>query len=139
MKRLIVFFIFFLSVACGSRRVQVRNFMHEKVLRSSQLDARLFQNTELLKLVDIKIRKVEERDSVGNEKVITDTSISLREKINKQDTTKIKLNIDEKRNLEQNKNIDDNKKGVIASWAWIVGFIAVITMTLVIGIYVIKK
>lgn len=139
MKRLIVFFIFFLSVACGSRRVQVRNFMHEKVLRSSQLDARLFQNTELLKLVDIKIRKVEERDSVGNEKVITDTSISLREKINEQDTTKIKLNIDEKRNLEQNKNIDDNKKGVIASWAWIVGFIAVITMALVIGIYVIKK
>lgn len=129
----------FLCVACGSRKVQVRSVVHEDMLYSSEFDIQLFRNTELLKLLDIKIRRVEERDSVGNEKIITDTNINLKENVNERDTTRIKLNIDEERNLEQNTNIDDSKKGVISYWVWIVGFIAVIVISLVVGIYVAKK
>lgn len=139
MKWLIIFMIPFLCVACGSRKVQVRSVVHEDMLYSSEFDIQLFRNTELLKLLDIKIRRVEERDSVGNEKIITDTNINLKENVNERDTTRIKLNIDEERNLEQNTNIDDSKKGVISYWVWIVGFIAVIVISLVVGIYVAKK
>ena len=137
MKRLIVFFIFFLSVACGSRKVQIRSVVAEETLCSSQLEVLLFRNTELLKLLDIKICKIEERDSSGNEKIITNTNINLKEKINEQDTVKVKSNIDEKRNLDQSINIDDNRKGVIISWVWIIGFVT--TIVLVILVYSVKR
>ncbi|MFO3727269.1 hypothetical protein [Butyricimonas muris] len=135
MKRLIFSLVFLLCVACGSRKMRIRNVVHEEVVRSSQLDAQLFRSTELLKLLDVRIRRVEERDSIGNEKITIDTRIRLKEKITDLDTTKVKLTTGEKRGLEQNTSVDEVKKSGVGSWVWSVWGGVVIAVVLVVVVY----
>ena len=78
-------------------------------------------------------------DTFGN--VRKETSIDINKKMNKQDfdTTKMMRN---KQQTDENVvrvETKEERSGVIGFWMWIVGFIAIISIMLVVGVYLIKK
>ena len=93
----------------------------------------------MLEFLDIKYRKVETRDSAGNVRIETETEISKKTEENKRDTTKITGTWQEAGKKVVNQESSEERSGVMRSWVWIMGFIAVIVVALVIGIYVVKS
>lgn len=128
-----------LMIGCGSKKKFIQSGTKENFLMNEQLYAELYRTTRLLEFLDIKIRQVETRDSVGNVRIETDTEIKKRTEGQSLDTTKISANKQEKGEKTTNLNTEKERSGVMGSWVWIVGFIAVIVIALVVGVYLLKK
>ena len=134
-----LFVTLFLLCSCGSGKEFTRSNSIENLSTIEHLNADLYRETKLLELLDIKIRQMEIVDTFGN--VRKETSIDINKKMNKQDfdTTKMMRN---KQQTDENVvrvETKEERSGVIGFWVWIVGFIAIISIMLVVGVYLIKK
>lgn len=125
--------------SCGSKKEFTKVDSVENITSTEQLYAELYRTTRLLELLDVKIRQVETRDSVGNVWIETEAEISKRMEGNEVDTTKITVDRQGEREKVVNQKAKKEHSGVIGSWLWIVGFVAVSIVALVIGGYIIKK
>ena len=139
MNKLLFIFCVITLLSCGSKKKFSKVDSVENSKSTEQFYAELYRESRLLEFLDIKYRKVETRDSAGNVRIETETEISKKTEENKRDTTKITGTRQETGEKVVNQEASEEKVGVMRSWVWIVGFIAVIVVALVIGIYVIKK
>ena len=126
-------------LACGSKKEFAKVDSVESVKSTEQLYAVLYRTTRLLELLDIRVRQVETRDSAGNVRIETDTEISKKIDRKDWDTTKVAVNKQGEGKKVINVETKEEHSGVMGSWAWIVGFIAVIVIALVAGVYLLKK
>lgn len=126
-------------VACGNKKEFSQSKSFENIRTNEQLYAELYRTTRLLELLDVKFRQVETRDSAGNVRVETEAEISKRTEADRQDSTKISESRHEDGEKVVNTDHGKERSGVIESWGWIVGFIAVIVIALVVGVYILKK
>ena len=137
MRYMLIILLFFYS--CGSKKEFIHSKTVEGSIASEQLHAELFRTTSLLELIDFKIRQVEVTDSAGNTR--KETNIDVKKHSNRQelDTTKLELSKHEQKDILINNDSERERSGIIGSWVWIVGFIAVIMVTLVVAVYYLKK
>lgn len=126
-------------LACGSKKEFAKVDSVESVKSTEQLYAELYRTTRLLELLDIRVRQVETRDSAGNVRIETDTEISKKIDRKDWDTTKVTVNKQEEGEKVVNVETKEERSGIMSYWVWIVGFIAIIVVVLVIGIYVVKR
>ncbi len=129
MKLLLIVISLFL-VSCGSKKKFSKVDSVENIKSTEQLHADLYSATRLLEFLDIKIRQVETRDSAGNVRIETEAEISKKTEENKQDSTKITGTRQDEEVKASTQESSEKKTGVINSWAWISGFVAVIIVTL---------
>ena len=106
---------------------------------NEQLYAELYRDTRLLEFLDVKIRQIETIDSSGNVRV--ETNVDVSKKTDRQDLDSIKITGNKQQTGEKVVSVEtkEERAGVIGSWVWIVGFIAIISIALVVGVYLIKK
>ena len=106
---------------------------------NEQLYAELYRDTRLLEFLDVKIRQIETIDSSGNVRV--ETNVDVSKKTDRQDLDSIKITGNKQQTGEKvvSGETKEERAGVIGSWVWIVGFIAIISIALVVGVYLIKK
>lgn len=106
---------------------------------NEQLYAELYRTTRLLEFLDVKISQIETRDSSGN--VRTETNVDINKKTDRQDldTTKVTINKQEKGEKVVKTEVEEERSGVMGAWVWIVGFLALIVVALVMGVYILKK
>lgn len=139
MNRLLFIFCVIVLLSCGSKKNFSRIDSTENINSVEQLYTELYRDTRLLEFLDIKYRQVEMRDSAGNVRIETNVDFSKKTEENNQDTTKIT----EKRQENTKKMVDqeseEERSGVMEYWVWITGFVAVIIIALVVGIYVVKR
>lgn len=138
-KFLVVCCVACLMVACGNKKNFSRSEFSENIRTNEQLYAELYRDTRLLEFLDVKISQVETIDTSGN--VRKETNIDISKKTDRQDldTTKVTVNKQEEEEKVVNVETKEERSGVIGSWVWIVGFIAMIPIVLVVGVYLIKK
>ena len=138
-KFLDVYCVACLMVACGSKKNFSRSESSENIRTNEQLYAELYRDTRLLEFLDVKISQVETIGTSGN--VRKETNIDISKKTDRQDldTTKVTVNKQEEEEKVVNVETKEERSGVIGSWVWIVGFIAMISIVLVVGMYLIKK
>lgn len=138
-KFLVVYCVACLMVACGSKKNFSRSESSENIRTNEQLYAELYRDTRLLEFLDVKISQVETIGTSGN--VRKETNIDISKKTDRQDldTTKVTVNKQEEEEKVVNVETKEERSGVIGSWVWIVGFIAMISIVLVVGMYLIKK
>lgn len=136
---LLLFCIACLPISCGSKKEFTRSNSVGHLKTNEQLYAELYQTTRLLELLDIKFRQVETRDSVGN--VRTETNVDISKKTDRQDldSTKIQAEINQTGEKLVKTELKKERSGVIGSWVWIIGFIALIVMALVASVYILKR
>lgn len=138
-KFLVVCCVACLTVACGSKKNFSRSESSEDFLMNEQLYAELYRDTRLLEFLDVKIRQIETIDSSGNVRV--ETNVDVSKKTDRQDLDSIKITGNKQQTGEKVVSVEtkEERAGVIGSWVWIVGFIAIISIALVVGVYLIKK
>ena len=138
-KFLVVCCVACLMVACGNKKNFSRSEFSENIRTNEQLYAELYRDTRLLEFLDVKISQVETIDTSGN--VRKETNIDISKKTDRQDldTTKVTVNKQEEGEKVVNVETKEERFGVIGSWVWIVGFIAIISIMLVVGVYLVKK
>lgn len=139
MNKLLFIFCMITLLSCGSKKKFNKIDSVENSKSTEQFYAELYRESRLLEFLDIKYRKVETRDSAGNARIETETEISKKTEENKRDTTKITGTWQEAGKKVVNQESSEERSGVMRSWVWIMGFIAVIVVALVIGIYVVKS
>ena len=139
MNKLLFIFCMITLLSCGSKKKFNKIDSVENSKSTEQFYAELYRESRLLEFIDIKYRKVETRDSAGNVRIETETEISKKTEENKRDTTKITGTWQEAGKKVVNQESSEERSGLMRSWVWIMGFIAVIVVALVIGIYVIKS
>lgn len=134
-----LFITLLLLCSCGSRKEFIRSNSVENLNVIEQLHADLYRETKLLELLDVKVQQVETRDSVGNVRIETDVDIC--KKMDRQDLNTTKIQADKHQISEKVVKTEVKKKrsGIMTSWVWIVGFVTVIVVTLVVGVYIVKK
>lgn len=125
--------------SCGSKKEFTKVDSVENITSTEQLYAELYRTARLLEFLDIKYRKVETRDSSGNVRIETEAGISKKTEANEQDTTKITGTRQEAGEKVVNHDEGEERSGVMEYWVWITGFVAVIIIALVVGIYVVKR
>ncbi|WP_270487802.1 hypothetical protein [Butyricimonas synergistica] len=128
-----------LMIGCGSKKKFIQSGTKENFLMNEQLYAEFYRTTRLLEFLDIEIRQVETRDSSGN--VRTETNVDINKKTDRQDldTTKVTINKQEKGEKVVKTEVEEERSGVMEAWVWIVGFLALIVVALVMGVYILKK
>jgi len=140
MKRFLVVCCMVYSLfSCGSKKEFTKVDSVENITSTEQLYAELYRTARLLEFLDIKYRKVETRDSSGNVRIETEAGISKKTEANEQDTTKITGTRQEAGEKVVNHDEGEERSGVMEYWVWITGFVAVIIIALVVGIYVVKR
>ena len=140
MKRFLVVCCMVYSLfSCGSKKEFTKVDSVENITSTEQLYAELYRTARLLEFLDIKYRKVETRDSSGNVRIETEAGISKKTEANEQDTTKITGTRQETGEKVVNHDEGEERSGVMEYWVWITGFVAVIIIALVVGIYVVKR
>lgn len=140
MKRFLVVCCMVCSLfSCGSKKEFTKVDSVENITSTEQLYAELYRTARLLEFLDIKYRKVETRDSSGNVRIETEAGISKKTEANEQDTTKITGTRQETGEKVVNHDEGEERSGVMEYWVWITGFVAVIIIALVVGIYVVKR
>ena len=72
MNKLLFIFCVITLFSCGSKKKFNKVDSVENIKSTEQLYAKLYRDTRLLEFLDIKYRKVETRDSAGNERIETD-------------------------------------------------------------------
>lgn len=125
--------------SCGSKKEFTKVDSVENITSTEQLYAELYRTARLLEFLDIKYRKVETRDSSGNVRIEMEAGISKKTEANEQDTTKITGTRQEAGEKVVNHDEGEERSGVMEYWVWITGFVAVIIIALVVGIYVVKR
>ena len=139
MNKLSFIFCALLLFSCGSKKNFSRIDSTENINFVEQLRAELYRDTRLLEFLDIKYRKVETRDSAGNVRIETNMEVSKKTEENTRDST----NITAARQEDTEKVVDhdegEERSGVMVYWVWIIGFIAIIVVVLMVGIYMLKK
>lgn len=138
MKNLILLFCL-VCISCGSKKNFSQSEFSENIRTNEQLYAELYRDSRLLEFLDIKIRQVKTIDISGN--IRKETNIDISKNTNRQnlDATKMVSNKQEEGKKVVNVETKEERSGVMGSWAWIVGFIAVIVIALVAGVYLLKK
>ena len=126
-------------LSCGSKKEFTKVDSVEDRKSTEQLYAKLHGETRVLEFVDVIICQVETRDSSGNVRIETETVISKKTEENKQDSTRITATRQETGKKVVRQDSGKEQFGVVNYWTWIIGFVAVIVVALVIGIYVIKR
>ncbi|WP_320998129.1 hypothetical protein [Butyricimonas paravirosa] len=140
MKRFLVVCCMVYSLfSCGSKKEFTKVDSVENITSTEQLYAELYRTARLLEFLDIKYRKVETRDSSGNVRIEMEAGISKKTEANEQDTTKITGTRQEAGEKVVNHDEGEERSGVMEYWVWITGFVAVIIIALVVGIYVVKR
>ena len=139
MNKLLFIFCMITLLSCGSKKKFNKIDSVENSKSTEQFYAELYRESRLLEFLDIKYRQVETRDSSGNVRIKTDVEVSKKTEENKRDTTKITGTWQEAGKKVVNQESSEERSGVMRSWVWIMGFIAVIVVALVIGIYVVKS
>ena len=140
MKRFLVVCCMVYSLfSCGSKKEFTKVDSVENITSTEQLYAELYRTARLLEFLDIKYRKVETRDSSGNVRIKTEAGISKKTEANEQDTTKITGTRQEAGEKVVNHDEGEERSGVMEYWVWITGFVAVIIIALVVGIYAVKR
>lgn len=139
MNKLSFIFCALLLLSCGSKKKFSKVDSTENMNSVEQLRAELYQDTRLFEFLDIKYRKVETRDSAGNERIETDMDFSKKTEENNQDTTKIASSRQENAEKVVDQESEEERSGVMEYWVWITGVVAVIIIALVVGICVIKR
>ena len=140
MKRFLVVCCMVYSLfSCGSKKEFTKVDSVENITSTEQLYAELYRTARLLEFLDIKYRKVETRDSSGNVRIETEAGISKKTEANEQDTTKITGTRQEAGEKVVNHDEGEERSGVMEYWLSITGFVAVIIIALVVGIYVVKR
>lgn len=122
--------IFISLVSCGGKKKFSKIDSEENIKSTGQLHADLYSTTRLLEFLDIKFRQVETRDSSGNVRIETEAEISKKTEENKQDSTKITGTRHDEEVKASTQESSEERTGVINSWAWISGFVAVIVLAL---------
>lgn len=124
---------------CGSKKEFTRTNVNENLKSNERLFAELYRDARLLELLDIKYKQVETRDSAGNVRIETGVDFSQKKEEHQQDSAKITGNRQE--DIEKVVDHDEGKErdGVMSSWVWIVGFIAVIVIALAVIVYLVKS
>ena len=139
MNKLLFIFCVITLFSCGSKKKFNKVDSVENIKSTEQLYAKLYRDTRLLEFLDIKYRKVETRDSAGNERIETDMDFSKKTEENNQDTTKIASSRQENAEKVLDQESEEERSGVMDYWVWITGVVAVIIIALVVGICVIKR
>ena len=140
MKRFLVVCCMVYSLfSCGSKKEFTKVDSVENITSTEHLYAELYRTARLLEFLDIKYRKVETRDSSGNVRIEMEAGISKKTEANEQDTTKITGTRQEAGEKVVNHDEGEERSGVMEYWVWITGFVAVIIIALVVGIYVVKR
>ena len=139
MNKLSFIFCVLLLFSCGSKKNFSRIDSTENSKSTEQLYAELYRDTRLLEFLDIKYRKVETRDSAGNVRIETNMEVSKKTEEKTRDST----NITAARQEDTEKVVDhdegEERSGVMEYWVWIIGFIAIIVVVVMFGIYMLKK
>ena len=125
--------------SCGSKKEFARSNTVENLRSNAQLYAELYRTTRLLQLLDVKIRQIETRDLSGNVRIETEADISKKTELDGQDSTKVTVSKQEEVEKVVNSDQSKERSGVMGSWVWIIGFMAIIVVALVAGIYIVKK
>ena len=133
MNKLLFIFCVIVLLSCGSKKEFSRIDSVENSKSTEQLYAELYREARLLEFLDIKYRQVETRDSAGNVRIETNMEVSKKTEENNQDTTKIASF------WQENTEKVVERSGVMVYWVWIIGFIAIIVVVLMVGIYMLKK
>ena len=140
MKRFLVMCCMVYSLfSCGSKKEFTKVDSVENIPSTEQLCAELYRTTRLLEFLNIKYRKVETRDSSGNVRIETEVGISKKTEENKRDTTKITSSRQKTGEKVMNRESREERSGVMVSWVWIVGFVAVIMVVLTVLVYLMKN
>lgn len=139
MNKLLFIFCVITLLSCGSKKKFSKVDSVENSKSTEQLYTELYRETRLLEFLDIKFRKVETRDSAGNVRIETDVEVSKKTEENNQDTTKIASFRQENTEKVVDQEAEEERSGVMEYWVWITGFVAVIIIALVVGIYVVKR
>lgn len=139
MNKLLFIFCVITLLSCGSKKKFTKVDSVENGKSTEQLYTELYREARLLEFLDIKFRKVETRDSAGNVRIETDVDFSKKTEENTRDST----NITAARQEDTEKVVDhdegEERSGVMEYWVWITGFVAVIIIALMVGVYVIKR
>ena len=138
MKNMILLFCLG-CISCGSKKNFSQSESSENIRTNEQLYAELYRDSRLLELLDIKIRQVKTIDTSGN--IRKETNIDISKKTDRQNLDTIKVAVNKQGEGKKVINVETKEEhsGVMGSWAWIVGFIAVIVIALVVGVYLLKK
>lgn len=139
MNRLLFIFCVITLLSCGSKKKFCKVDSVENSKSTEQLYAELYRDTRLLEFLDIKYRQVETRDSSGNVRIETDVEVSKKTEENTQDTTKITAARQENTEKVVDHDEGEERSGVMEYWVWIIGFIAIIVVVVMFGIYMLKK
>lgn len=139
MNRLLFIFCMITLLSCGSKKKFSKVDSVENSKSTEQLYTELYREARLLEFLDIKYRQVETRDTAGNVRIETNMEVSKKTEENNQDTTKIASFRQENTEKVVDHDEGEERSGVMSNWTWIIGFIAVIVVALVIGIYMIKR
>lgn len=139
MNKLLFIFCVTTLLSCGSKKKFNKIDSVENSNSTEQFYAELYRGTRLFEFLDIKYRKVETRDSSGNVRIETEAEISRKINENEQDTMKIITTRQETGEKVVNQESGEERSGVIKYWTWIIGFIAIIVVMLMVGIYMLKK
>lgn len=139
MDRLLFIFCVITLLSCGSKKKFSKVDSTENINSVEQLYTELYRDTRLLEFLDIKYRQVETRDSAGNVRIETNMEVSKKTEESNQDTTKIASSRQEDTEKVVDQESEEERSGVMEYWTWIVGFIAIIIIALVVGIYVVKN
>lgn len=136
---LLVFCIAYWSISCGSKKEFSRSDAVEHIQMNEQLYAELYRDSRMLELLDVKIRQVETRDLAGN--IRKEMNVDISKKTDRQDldTTKIKADRQQTGEKVMKTEVEKVRSGIVKYWVWIIGFVAVVVISLVVGIYVVKK
>ena len=139
MDRILFIFCVLLLFSCGSKKHFSRIDSTENINSVEQLYTELYRDTRLLEFLDIKYRQLETRDSAGNVRIETDVDFSKKTEENTRDSTKITAARQEDTEKVVDQESEEERSGVMEYWVWITGFVAVIIIALVVGIYVVKR
>ena len=139
MDRLLFIFCVITLLSCGSKKKFSKVDSVENSKSTEQLYAELYHDTRLLEFLEVKYRKVETRDSAGNVRIETNVDFSKKTEENTQDSTKIASSRQEDTEKVVEHDEGEERSGVMNSWVWITGFVTVIIIALVVGIYVVKR
>ena len=139
MNKLLFIFCVIELLSCGSKKEFSRIDSVENSKSTEQLYAELYREARLLEFLDIKYRQVETRDSAGNVRIETNMEVSKKTEENNQDTTKIASFWQENTEKVVDHDEGEERSGVMVYWVWIIGFIAIIVVVLMVGIYMLKK
>lgn len=135
--------------SCGSRRLEVRGEMEEvgmveekeRTVETGGMTVDVGSVVDMLREVEWMMRRVEERDSAGNERVTTDVTARLREREKEEEATRVEARDTTRTAREtgsetrRNTTMEGEEEKVSAAreWKWITWGIVALVVAVVVG------